>query len=89
MNEGQVMNAMVQAMAWIIGIGTAALGVLLVAIGRWIVGHIEGLRKTVSEEMRAFDVRISKLETIARMRGSEIAGDIHPRRSDERSGEDD
>lgn len=68
MTEREVMAAMVQAMAWVIGIGTAALGVILAAVGRWIVSHIEGLRKTVSEEMRAFDVRIAKLETLARLR---------------------
>lgn len=71
MTEREVMAAMVQAMAWIIGIGTAALGVILAGVGKWIVGHIEGLRKTVSEEMRAFDVRIARLETIARVRRHE------------------
>lgn len=69
MNEQDLTRAAIQAMAWIIGIGTTVIGIILAAVGRWIVNHIDALRRTVSEEMRAFDVRISKLETIAHLRG--------------------
>ena len=56
------------AFGWIIGIGVTALASILWALAMWVVKHIESLRATVSEEMRSFDVRIAKLETIARMR---------------------
>lgn len=56
------------AFGWIIGVGVTALATILWALAMWVVKHIEGLRATVSEEMRSFDVRIAKLETIARVR---------------------
>lgn len=54
------------AFGWIIGIGVTALASILWALAMWVVKHIESLRATVSEEMRSFDVRIAKLETLAR-----------------------
>lgn len=59
------------AFGWIIGIGVTALASILWALAMWVVRHIEGLRATVSEEMRSFDVRIARLETAARMRREE------------------
>ena len=59
------------ALAWIIGIGTGALGTLLWALAKWIVGHIGELRSLIAVEMRAFDVRLAKLETLTGIRRHE------------------
>lgn len=65
------------ALAWIIGIGTSALGAILWALATWIVKR-ESLRTLIDKEMRAFDVRLATLETIIGMR--EGNGAKHRRR---------
>lgn len=72
----------ISAMAWIIGIGTTALGALLFALARWVMSGLQDLRQVVSEEMRSFDVRIARLETIQRLRREE-AESAHNRRAGE------
>lgn len=64
MSERDIINAF----AWILGVGTTALGILLWALAKWVVGHIEGLRQTIGVEMRAFDVRLARLETLTGLR---------------------
>lgn len=69
------------SLAWIIGVGTTALGVVLWALAQWVVKHIEGLRGIISIEMRAFDVRLATLETIIGVRQGN--GEKHRRRTGE------
>lgn len=76
------------AFAWIIGIGISALGMLLWALAQWVVKHIEGLRGIISIEMRAFDVRLAKLETLTGLR-RQHDDDTRDRREDRHRGDDD
>ena len=73
------------ALAWIVGVGAGALGVILWALARWIVGHVEGLRTLIDKEMRAFDVRLAQLETETGMRRGERYRELDDHR---RPGED-